>query len=291
MNKEKNKFVGHAISFIEMLVGTAMCAAAFGLVIIPQGFVAGGVTGLAVIIGNITGIPLSAAVLAINIALLGFGWWAVGRAFIAKTVAVSFIFPVMLEFFLRYPLVSISKDNLLCTFVAGALLGIGTGITLHSGASSGGLDIIAVSLNKKFKTSVELVMNICNVSVIVLQAIHQSLPEILYGILVMFITGFIVGKVVTYGTGEIQVIIFSEDYEKVRRALIDDLDVGVTLLTGESGYKKIEFKPILSIMPYEKVGEMKRIIKEIDPTAFIIINEVHSVLGRGYSYDRYSSPN
>ncbi len=290
MNKENNKMLWQIISVIEMLIGTAMCAASFGLVIIPQGFVAGGVTGIAVIISQFTGLSLSTAVLLFNIALLVLGWWAVGRTFVAKTVAVSFLFPVMLEFFLRYPLTSISSDNLLCTFVAGALLGIGTGVILHSGASSGGLDIIAIALNKKFKTSVELVMNICNISVIVLQAINQSLPGILYGVLVMFITAFIVGKVVTYGTGEIQVLILSEDYELVRRALIDKLDVGVTLLTGESGYKSIDFKPIISIMPYEKVSGMKRIVGEIDPTAFIVINEVHSVLGRGYSYDRYASP-
>lgn len=282
-----NKIFNAIFSSIEMIIGTAMTAAAFGLIIIPQGFAAGGVTGFARIISNSLGTSLSVTVLLFNIALLGIGWLTIGRAFIARTVAVSVLFPIMLEFFSRYPLSSIFYDNLLCTFVAGALLGIGAGLTLHSGASSGGFDILAVALNKKLKIPVALVMNLCDISVIVLQAISQPLPQTLYGVLVICITTYIVGKVVTYGTGEIQVLIFSKSYEDIRTALLNDLDVGVTYLDGESGYEKIELRILISVMPYEKVGPMKRIISGIDPKAFIVINEVRSVLGKGYTIDRY----
>ena len=282
MKKHMQVFVSAA----ETLIGTALTAAAFGMVIIPQGYSAGGVTGFSKIIVSLIPLPLSLIVFVVNISLLGIGLMFVGKKFAAKTVTVSVLFPLLLEVFSRYPLHSIRQDQILCAITAGVMLGVGAGLILRSGASSGGFDIIGVILNKKFKIPMQVVLSVCDASVILMQSIGQPLDQTLYGIFVITICAAIVGRVVTLGTGESQIVIFSEHHEEIREALLHELDTGMTSLIAESGYQQKQMKVILSVVPYQKVTPMKKLIMRIDPAAFVVVDEIHSVIGRGYTIDR-----
>lgn len=289
MNRSK-MWLHRALRFIQLLVGTALTAAAFGMIIIPQGFAAGGVTGLARILSGVIPVPLSAVVFALNMILLGLGLVFVGKTFVAKTVAVSVIFPAMLEVFSRFPLESLTADPLVSTVIAGAMLGTGTGMVLRSGASCGGFDILGVVLNRKLKIPVGTVMNVCDTTIIVLQALGQPLLQTVYGILVISISAMLVTKVMTLGTGESQVLVFSEQYDAIRQAFLRDLDVGMTCLNAEAGFRQTPIKVIVSVMPYEKLAQMRRIIMDIDPTAFVVVDQVSSVLGKGYTLDKHFQP-
>lgn len=280
------KYIQPLISVIEMLVGAALTAAAFGFIIVPQGFAAGGVTGLSRIIIRIIPVPLSVVVFIINMGLLILGLVFVGKEFVAKTAAISVLFPALLEVFSRYSLRSIEQDPMLCTIVAGVMLGAGVGLILRSGASSGGFDILAVILNRKFKVSVAAVLNICDASVIIMQSLRQPLNQAIYGIMVITISAAIVSRIVTLGTGESQVMIFSEHHDAIRDALLHELDVGMTSFNAETGFRQKQIKVIVSVVPYQKVVPMKRIIMGADPTAFVVIGEIRNVLGRGYTLNR-----
>lgn len=280
------KYIQPLISVIEMLVGAALTAAAFGFIIVPQGFAAGGVTGLSRIIIRIIPVPLSVVVFIINMGLLILGLVFVGKEFVAKTAAISVLFPALLEVFSRYSLRSIEQDPMLCTIVAGVTLGAGVGLILRSGASSGGFDILAVILNRKFKVSVAAVLNICDASVIIMQSLRQPLNQAIYGIMVITISAAIVSRIVTLGTGESQVMIFSEHHDAIRDALLHELDVGMTSFNAETGFNQKQIKVIVSVVPYQKVVPMKRIIMGADPTAFVVIGEIRNVLGRGYTLNR-----
>ena len=280
------KYIQPLISAIEMLVGAALTAAAFGFIIVPQGFAAGGVTGLSRIIIRIIPVPLSVVVFIINMGLLILGLVFVGKEFVAKTAAISVLFPALLEVFSRYSLRSIEQDPMLCTIVAGVMLGAGVGLILRSGASSGGFDILAVILNRKFKVSVAAVLNICDASVIIMQSLRQPLNQAIYGIMVITISAAIVSRIVTLGTGESQVMIFSEHHDAIRDALLHELDVGMTSFNAETGFSQKQIKVIVSVVPYQKVVPMKRIIMGADPTAFVVIGEIRNVLGRGYTLNR-----
>lgn len=278
------------ISAAELLVGVAMTAAAFGWFIVPQGFAAGGVTGLAKLLCKLLPLPLSVMVYCINIPLLILGWAVMGRKFLAKTIAVSALFPAMLELFTRWKIAFGEQDTFLTALIAGALLGIGTGLVLRSNASCGGFDIVAMVLNRKLHWPVALVVRVCDCTMLLLQAIGQPLMPTVYGILVILVTTTCINRVVTMGTGETQVLIFSPSYIAIRDVLMQELDVGVTMLHGETGYRKQSTQVVLSVMPYRKVAQMKRLVHEIDPAAFVVVDEIHSVLGKGYTFNRYSSP-
>ncbi|MGN0474246.1 MAG: YitT family protein, partial [Acutalibacteraceae bacterium] len=229
-----DKYLRPLSVIIEMFIGTALTSAAFGLIIVPQSFAAGGTTGFSQIIVGIIPVPLSVMVLIVNMVLLVLGLVFIGRKFIAKTVSISILFPVMLEFFSHYSLNSIAQDPMLCTVVAGVMLGVGSGLILRSGASSGGFDILAVILNKRFKIPVATVMNICDAAVILMQSLNQPLSQTIYGVIVITISATIVGRIVTMGTGESQITIFSEHHAEIRNALLNELDVGMTSFIAET---------------------------------------------------------
>lgn len=282
----QNRYSAELGTIIQMLAGAALSAASFGTIIIPQGFAAGGVTGLSKMVCAVIHAPLSAVVLILNIALLLCGLIFVGRAFAAKTVALSVIFPLFLEVFSRFPMTELCKDAMLSAVIAGIMLGAGAGLILRSGASSGGFDVLAVILNRRFGVSVAMVMNICDGAVILMQAVGAPVLNTVYGILVITVSAAVVNRVVTSGQNQSQVMIFSEHNEEIREILLNELDVGVTYLDAESGYRRNKMKVIVSVMPYRKVVPMKKLITGIDPTAFVVVDNIHSVLGRGYTLDK-----
>lgn len=108
-----------------------------------------------------------------------------------------------------------------------------------------------------------------------------------YGILTITISAAIVNLVVTLGTSESQIMIFSDHYDIIRTVLLHDLDVGMTFLNGETGLRHTPTKVIVSIVPYHKVMSVKRMVASIDPTAFVVVSDIRSVLGKGYTPDKH----
>ncbi|MBQ9686139.1 MAG: YitT family protein [Oscillospiraceae bacterium] len=207
MNNTKKTKLQRAASFFEMLGGTALIAAAFGLVVVPQGFAAGGVTGLACKLVQVIPVPLSALVLGLNLLLLLTALVLVGPAFAVRTVAVSLLFPSLLAVFSRRAAAVPGQSAILSVLLGGLLLGCGAGLVLRSGASSGGFDIVAVVLNRRLGVPVALVMNLCDVAVIALQAVGQPLKSTLCGVAVICISSLIVNLLVSLDTDRLRRIL------------------------------------------------------------------------------------
>lgn len=196
-----NRYMKNLTSAAEMTVGTALTAAAFALVIIPNGYAAGGVTGLARTAAQMLSLPLSALVLAVNAALLILGLAFVGKAFVMRTLGVSLLFPMLLEILSPYSLFAPGGNVLAGVLVGGLMLGTGAGLILRSGASMGGFDVIAVVLNRKCRVSVAAVMNICDAAVIIMQAVNQPLYNTLCGIAVITISAAAVWVITSLNLG------------------------------------------------------------------------------------------
>ena len=272
--------------FIEMLFGSILMAASFGLIIIPQEFSAGGVTGLAKVLQSVLPVNLSVLVFFFNMILLLAGFLFIGKEFVAKTVAVSILFPLFLEFFAGFSVNSLKEDALVSVLIAGCMLGIGAGLIIRSGASGGGFDTLAIILHQKFGLPVAAIMNFCDVSVILLQIVGHPVLKSIYGIMAITLSSFIVKQVITFGSGELQVMVFSDKYEQIRDALFKEADVGLTYLNAESGFQKKSMKVIVSVIPYSKLQQTKQVIQSIDQTAFVVVDQVRNVLGRGYTLSR-----
>ncbi|MDY4487303.1 MAG: YitT family protein [Candidatus Limivicinus sp.] len=274
-------------SYLMIALGTALTAAAFGLIVLPQGLAAGGITGLSVLLSRVMPLPVSAIVFVLNAGLFLLGWACVGRDFAFKTLLVSLLFPVLLELFQRLDLLAeLSADPLISSLLAGGMLGFGTGLVLLGNGSCGGFDILGVVLNKKLGVPVSLVMFLCDGAVLIAQALKLGILNTVYGVLVILVSSFTINRVLTNGKEEGQMLIFSQKYEEIRRALLDDQDVGLTFLNGETGYMRRPIKVIVTVMPHSKIENVKKAVYGIDPTAFLLLNSTRYVGGKGYTISR-----
>lgn len=280
----KNKL----LSYGYVVIGNVLVAMALGLIILQQSFACGGVTGFCVLLTQIIPIPLSALVMAVNVFLFVLGWFCIGRDFAIKTTISCIFFPIMLGIFQNWGvLAALAEDPLVSVLIGGILLGVGGGIILLGNGSSCGFDILGVVLNKKNqKIPVSLVMYLCDVTVILLQAAEKPMLKTVYGILVILISNLIVNKVLTYGKAESRLIIISKQAEAMRWALLEKEDVGLTYLKGETGFQQEQTSVALVIAPYNKIESIKKTVYSFDPLAFIVIDQVTSVLGQGYTLAR-----
>lgn len=134
--------------YVQVLIGNAMIAMAFGSIVVPMGFASGGTTGLAIILAKFIPLPLSTVVLMVNCVLFVAGYFYLGKAFAMKTALCAFSFPYFLSFFQRFPVSSINP--VVGALIAGLMLGLGTKMILDGDGSSGGFDVIGVILNRKY---------------------------------------------------------------------------------------------------------------------------------------------
>ncbi len=184
------------VSQLEMIMGTALTAMAFGLFILPQNFAAAGVTGFASIIYDYLPLSLPQMVFAVNMLFFVLGLVFVGKTFTVKTVASSLLFPLFLQVFSGNEVPSV-QSPMVSVLIAGTLLGAGTALILRSGASAGGFSVLGVILQNKWNCPIAVTLNVVDSAIILMQFFRQSLRQTVYGILVITLSAFLVGQIVS----------------------------------------------------------------------------------------------
>ena len=273
------------LSWLEILIGTILCACAFGLFILPQSFAAGGATGLSMILVNYLPFSLSSILLVVNTILFLLGLVFLGIPFAMKTAIVSFAFPVLLGLVSRIDFSTAASDPFLSAVLAGLFLGVGGGLVLRGNGSNGGFDILGMIAKKYYKLQPSLIMYCLDLIVILYHAMNIPVMNTIYGLVVILISNLTVTEVLTYGRNVAKIMIFSRKYEEIRPVILNDLDNGMTYLNGVTGYEQKETKVIVTVVPYNKINPVKKAVLGIDPEAFVVVENVRSVLGRGYTME------
>ena len=165
----------------------------------------------------------------------------------------------------------------------GILVGFGIGIVLKVGASTGGVDIPPLVLNKKFHIPVSVSLYVIDFSILLLQIIFSNTEQVLYGILLVIIYTVVLDKVLVMGKSQIQVKIISEKYEEINNMIIKQLDRGSTLMHAETGLCRNKNLVVLSVVSNRELPKLNQLVMEIDPNAFVVISQVNEVKGRGFS--------
>ena len=158
-------------------------------------------------------------------------------------------------------------------------------MVLRVGASTGGMDIPPLLVNKKTGISVAWLINIFDCGILLLQVIFCpiTIEAVLYGITVVIITTIVVDKVIILGETKIQVLVISPKWQEIRKIIFDDINRGCTLLNVTTGYYQDKQLAVMAVVSKRELHLLNDMILEIDPTAFIISNETHSVKGRGFT--------
>lgn len=274
-------------NWASILFGNALYSLAVALFLEPAGLITGGATGIALAIGRLTGLSVSGLLFFINLAMLVWGWVVLGRAFALNTLASSVLSPAFLALFEGMANGRVlTEDIFLCTVFAGLGIGVSLGIVIRSGASTGGLDIPPLVLNKWFKLPVSATMLAFDIMVLLMQAVFSPMPQVLYGIVMVLIHTVVMDKMLMMGASRTEVKIISSQSDTICAAILEQLDRGVTILHGEGGYTHESSAVLLSIVSNRELPRLEKLAHSIDPTCFLIVSHVTEVSGRGFSMDK-----
>ena len=276
-----------ARNWASILFGNALYSLAVALFLEPAGLITGGATGIALAIGRLTGLPISGLLLFINLAMLVWGWAVLGRAFALNTLASSVLSPAFLGLFEGLLAGRVlTEDIFLCTVFSGLGIGVALGLVIRSGASTGGLDIPPLVLNKWFKLPVSATMLTFDIAVLLMQAVFSPVQQVLYGVVMVLIHTIVMDKMLMLGASRTEVKIVSSQSDAICAAILAQLDRGVTILHGEGGYTREPSAVLLSIVSNRELPRLEKLAHSIDPTCFLIVSHVTEVSGRGFSLDK-----
>lgn len=267
-----------------VILGNFLYALTVKLFLLHSGLLTGGTTGIALIINHFFGIPVSGFVLCFNVLMLLVGFLILGRQFAVTTLASTFLYPIFLEALDRilgdYV---VTEDLLLCTVFFGLGIGLALGIVIRSGASTGGMDIPPLILQKFFKIPVSVSMYAFDVCILLGQAIFRPMENVLYGIILVLIYTIVLDKLLLMGTTRTEIKVVSEKYQEIKKAILEQVDRGVTMLDGEGGYLGNHTQVVFSVISNRELPKVEKIIRAIDPESFMVVSRVKEVSGRGFS--------
>ena len=252
--------------------------------ILPLELITGGTTGLGLIINHFANVPLEIFTGIFNITMFILAWFVLGAGFALTTMVSTFYYPVILGVFQRVEFFNhLTDDPLLGTICAGLLIGVGLGIVIRAGASTGGMDIPPLILNKKLGISVSVGLYAFDFAVLLGQMMFRDTEKSLYGIILVVIYTVVMDKVLVSGKSRMQVKIVSDHYEEINRAIQQRLDRGTTYFKSESGYLHEDCMTIMTVVSNRELARLNQIVLDIDPKAFVVINEAKEVMGRGFT--------
>lgn len=269
--------------YVNITFGLFIFSLGWTAFLIPSNITGGGITGVGTVIYFTTGIPVALSFLVINALLLVAAFKMLGFGYGIKTifgVVVLSGFLAWLQTVINEPVV---KEPFMACVIGGIMSGIGTGMVFSGGGSTGGTDIIASIYNKFRHTSPGKVILFCDVIIIgSTYFVFKSIETIVYGLTAMIIASFTIDLVISGVKQSVQFMIFSKKYEEIADQINKDVHRGVTIMDAMGWYSKEERKIVMVVVRKPESLEVFRIVKEIDPTAFISQGSVMGVFGEGF---------
>lgn len=252
--------------------------------LIPNQITAGGVTGLSTILNYAFGLPVSLTYLVLNVVLLVAGTIIMGKGFGFKTIFCVLVSTVYFEFFPYIPWVSNIEDNLINSIIGGAMSGAGISIVFTQGGSTGGIDIIALVLNKFMEVQPGRVFMIADFLIIssILLLPDKSIQDVVYGYVVTVAFSYTIDQMLTGSKQSVQMLIITGKYQEVADKLCFEMDKGVTAINSLGWYKKSQSMIIMVVTRKDNMHEVMAAVKETDPKAFLTVSTVMGVYGEGF---------
>ncbi len=267
-----------------VILGNFTYALAVAFFIEPSGLITGGGTGIALFFHHMFGFKTSHVMFLIYTVLFVLGWRVMGRRFAANTLISTFCLPVALRVSEAVAShYSPTDDLVLCTVFGGLIIGASIGIVIRTGASTGGMDIPPIVLNKFFGTPISGAMWVFDICILILQAVFTDKTRVMYGIILVIIYTMTLDRMLILGKAKTQIKIVSKKSDEIRRTILQDIDRGVTVMYGRTGYLGKDTEITLSIVSTRELAKTERLVHAIDPEAFIIISRVSEVKGRGFT--------
>ncbi|MFF2014354.1 YitT family protein [Paenibacillus sp. NPDC058177] len=271
-----------------IMLGSAIYA--FGLLyfIIPNQLMEGGVTGITILLNYAFHIPIFLTTLLINLPLFLMGWKVLGgRQIVYTGVGIGsltiflWLFEKMIDLGWINPF-STEHDFILASLYAGVTLGLGLGIVFRFGGTTGGVDIVARIIGRKFGWSMGQVILTSDVVIIGASLLYISREKILYTLVAVFISSRVIDFIQEGAYAAKAFTIISDEAPKIADLISEELERGVTLIPAIGAYSKQAKYMVYCVVSRQEIRRLSQLVKSVDPRAFVIINDVHDVQGEGF---------
>lgn len=279
------KLINTIIEFLGLIIGCLFMGVALNMFFKPYTIAPGGLSGLSLVISKFIGLSVSTIMLLIGIPLLLFSIKILGKKDAIKTFIGMIILSIVLKFTESLSTISVTQDILLSSISGAIFLGIGLGIVFRVDGSTGGTDLIALMINRIIPSlPVSKCLTIIDGMVVLSAGIANGNIETgLYSAIALYIIFKVIDAIISGFDYSKAFMIITDDRDELKEAILNDVKRGVTVLDGKGGYSNND-KSILLVVVNNKNQEvhLKKLIKRVDPNAFIIVSDVHEVLGEGF---------
>ena len=267
-----------------LLCGAALQALSLRLFLVPAHLASGGVSGLSQIINFYTGLPIGMMVLAGNVPLILLGWrYLGGRRFAARTAFAVLVYSVLVDLLVLFlPAGGLTSDLVLNALYGGVVSGIGFGLVYRGRGTSGGSDILARILNHRRGIPMSQSYLLTDALVMFLAGLSFSWENALYALVMLYVSG-ITAEAVSEGSSAVRTaMIVTARPEAVAGLIMHELERGVTVLSGKGAYTGADRSVLYCVVSRTEVAQLKTLVQEADPGAFMVIGQAHEALGEGF---------
>lgn len=279
--KEKLKFI------LSILLGNTLLAFSVCAFVVPNNIMLGGSNGIALFLQHFIPVRLSVIAAVVNIVLFLLGLLFMGWKFAATSLLSTVVYPVILALFETLPLAQLFNENIVISALAcSVLFGLGIGMVVRVGGSTGGMDIPPCILQKYKGIPVGTSVMFFDILVVLMQVVIKGTDGLLLSILVIVIMSVTINQTVLSGEKKIQIIIISPEVQRIRQEILERINCGVTMLEIEGGYEGQKQQAILSVVYSSKYKEIRDAALKYDQNAFIVASDVTNVNGQGYTLER-----
>ena len=267
--------------YLLVVIGALVTAVSFSWFFLPYDVAPGGVTGIATVLSSLTGLSVGLLSFLINVPLFLTGWRQVGWRFAVR----SFVAMVLLSVFIDLlPPLNPAGDIMLATVFGGVLLGVGLGIVVRAGATTGGTDMAAKMIHRLVGfLSIATILFIIDATVVLIAAMAFGIQAGLWALIALFISSKAMDVVIKGFNTAMQFLIITREPDEIVRRIHGDLDRGCTRLKAYGTYSGEEMGTLLCVVARTEAARLKKVIAEADPNAFVTVCDVHEALGEGFA--------
>lgn len=281
----------HIIAIAATIVGCFIYALGVNLFYVPHQFMSGGITGIAMIVYYLTGLPIGTVNMVLNIPLLFLAWKYLGKFYTFITIFGTFMVSFFIDALAFLPASNVVKDPLLAAICGGFLIGVGSGVLYRYNSNSGGFDVVAAILKKYYNIEMGTAIFAVNCIIVAAGAFIFTLELGVCTLVGMYIASNVTNRVVIgFGQRKAAFIVSSHPLE-ISDMIIRHLGHSATLLYGQGAFTGGEKEILFAIVNLTQIARMKQLIRQIDPSAFLFIMNTTDVIGRGFTMPTTSSSN
>ncbi|MGM9803784.1 MAG: YitT family protein [Muribaculaceae bacterium] len=284
-SKFKERLYVEAKDYIMIFIGLLLYSFGFCAFILPQDVVIGGYTGIASLFYYTLGIPVGPVIFVLNVASLAVAYKIVGRRFVLRSIigafGISVIISVMQPLF---PHAIVAPENaMMNVIIGGVLCGMGLGLAFVHNGSTGGTDIIAAMVNKRTNVSIgRMLLYADGVIIFSSMLIFHSIDNVVYGFLELLFATFMTDQIINTNRQAMQFLIISDKWEEIANGIVNEAHRGCTVLSGTGWFTKNDVKMLMVMCRKIEGVTVMRVVKSIDPYAFITQSNVNGVYGVGF---------